>query len=277
MPAYVLALLACACFHFPLWATQRGRAWLARIDRPATATAACIGVVVALLLLGFVANRRPALAARAGCRGTRFLCLACLKKNPILQCPAAAWRCRRGDWIAIYLSGIRPGQKGRFKGTLLYRLGDRPEAFELPGIAAEQIEAPAFSFIDENGFAFLSYQMATDKPHDQVNIAALASRTVLRTLVDPRRSPGTLDGDRLDWLPDGTIVHSAWSGGGAVVYDAATGEERSKIADDAIYYDATLGPPLPRDGRRIWARPVTKTIPWSTSLRSRNSAGTQTC
>jgi hypothetical protein len=101
--------------------------------------------------------------------------------------------------------------------------------------------------------------MATDKPHDQVNIADLTTKTVLRTIVDPRRSLGTLDGDRLDWLPDGTIVHSAWSGGGAIVYDAATGEERSRIADDAVYYDARLG-----HRYHVMAdeslRPVTKTI-----------------
>jgi hypothetical protein len=256
---FALALLSCACFHFPLWATRRGESGMLASVRRRPRPAAGIGVVVALLLLGLW--QIDAIIWPRGWvpRHTVFLPrLPQDESNPSMPGSRLALS-RRGDWIAIYLSGIRPGQKGRFKGTLLYRLGDRPEAFELPGIAAEQIEAPAFSFTDENGFAFLSYQMATDKPHDQVNIAALASRTILRTVVDPRRSLGTLDGDRLDWLPDGAIVHSAWSGGGAVVYDAATGEERSKIADDAIYYDARLGHRYHVMADES-ARPVTKAI-----------------
>lgn len=206
---FILALLACACFHLPLWATRRGETGMLASIRRRPRRAACVAVALALLLL--VCWQIDALIWPRSWVPRYTVAVPRLPQEQSgTSMPGSRLALsRHGDWIAVYLSGFRPGQKDRFKGTLLYRLGDRPEPVELPGISAEQIESPAFSFTDENGFAFLSYQMATDKPHDQVNLVDLAAKSVLRTVVDPHRSLGTLDGDRLDWLPDETIVHSA--------------------------------------------------------------------
>jgi len=162
---FILALLTCACFHLPLWAAARGESGMLASIRGRPRRAACVGAALALLLLAFW--QLDAMIWPRGWVPRYTISLPrLLQEESGRSMPGSRLALsRRGDWIAIYLSGFRPGQKDRFKGTLLYRLGDRPESVELPGIPAEQIEAPAFSFTDENGLAFLSYQAARSGKH----------------------------------------------------------------------------------------------------------------
>jgi hypothetical protein len=260
-----LAIVACLCYQLPLWATATGEHGMFGQARRHPYRLAAVLLAVTMVLL--VAWNIDFLLWPASWTPRTIVPLSRkARETSESTLPASHLALsRHGKWLAVYLSDYLDGQKSRFKGTLLFRLDGQVQPIDLNEVKPDQIYAPAFSVDAEDTFAFLSYEVfsqevpdsvrpgvlvSTTSTCDRVQIVNLASHTPLRTIVDPQRSEGTLDADRLDWLPGGGVMHAAWSRG-AVVYDAATGEETRRINDKQVFADVRLGHRYQVEGKRV--------------------------